>query len=63
MMDLMDNFPPMLYIQMRVSCVSVKEIEAYFSDHNMTPLLGGSERPILMFRLIRLWQWTDSWWM
>jgi hypothetical protein len=60
MMDLMDKFPPMLYIQMRVSCISFRA-ETDGCDLNTTLRLVGNERPIPIFHSIRHLRWTDSW--
>jgi ubiquitin carboxyl-terminal hydrolase 25/28 len=57
MMDLMDKFPPMLYIQMRVSLTfmsaSSDGVEADGSARNMTSQLGENEKQILISRSTR----------
>jgi hypothetical protein len=62
MMDLMDKFPPMFYIQMSVSRSYgyVRDV-AHTSAPNTITRLVESERPTPIFRLVRLWRWIASW--
>lgn len=55
MMDLMDTFPPMLYIQMRVSLKgqTVRSVGLISSDRSTTPRPEERRKQTLISRLIR----------
>lgn len=63
MMDLMDSFPPMLYIQMRVGPFRVLKRSGpdKRSDPSLTWPRGASERPTRTSRSSRPSPWIDFW--